>query len=162
MKWDSGLSPSVLMSLHRHKQASTKMHKAALAALCRKMLGMAHSLPKIHFSDESKIVLGGDQKWIWYREGEDNSTVSKSSVKFPPSITELTVIRIDFKSELMLVEESIDNDRYLQNLDHLGCIDVLNEKHGMFGEVLQQDGALAHTSQAVFDWLEENVEIIVN
>jgi hypothetical protein len=37
----------------------------------------------------------------------------------------------------------------MQNMDHLGWI-------------FQHDGATAHASQGTLDWLEENVDIIVD
>jgi hypothetical protein len=101
------------------------------------MLGMTRSVPRIHFSDESRIVLGGEKRWIWYREGEDNPAASISSVKFLPSVMAFAVIGIGFKTDLLLVEGSIETDWYPQNLDHLRFINVLNEKHRMFGWIFQ-------------------------
>jgi hypothetical protein len=124
----------------RRNQALTETHKTARMAFCWKMLGMARSLPKIHFLDESRIDLGGDKRWIWFRKGDDNPAVSISFVKFPPPVMVFAVIGITFKSDLLLVEGSIAIDRYLQNLDRLGDIDVLNAKHVMFGWIFQQDG----------------------
>jgi hypothetical protein len=89
--------------------------------------------------------LGGDKRWIWYREGEDNGSASISSIKFPPSVMIFAVIGIGFQSNFLLVEGSINTDRSLQNCDRLGFIDVLNEKHGMFGWIFQQDGKVVHT-----------------
>jgi hypothetical protein len=63
------------------------------------------------------------------------------------------VIGISFKSDLMIVEGSIDTDQYIQNLDRLGFIKTLNAVHGPFGWIFQQDGAPAHISQRALDWL---------
>jgi hypothetical protein len=97
----------------RHNQALTEAHKAARVVFCWKMLRMADSLPKIHFSDESRSVLGGDKRWTWYREGENNPAASISSVKCPPSVTVFAVVGIGFKSDLLLVDGSIDTDQCL-------------------------------------------------
>jgi hypothetical protein len=55
-----------------------------------------------------------------------------SSIKFPPSIIVFVVIGIGFESDLTLVVGSIHTDQYIQNLDHLGFIESLDEKHGTF------------------------------
>jgi hypothetical protein len=91
-----------------HNQAGIEMHEAVRVALCRKTLSMARFLPKIPFSHELRIVLGGDKRWIWYCEGEDNPAALKLSIKFPPSVMVFAVIGIDFKSDLLFVEGSID------------------------------------------------------
>jgi transposase len=49
----------------RHNQLLTEAHLAGRVEFCRKMLEMPDSLAKIHFSDESRVVLGDDKQWIW-------------------------------------------------------------------------------------------------
>jgi hypothetical protein len=61
------------------------------------------------------------------------------------------VIGIGFKSDLLLVDGTIDTDRYIQNLDRLGFIQALDAGHGTFGWIFQQDGAPAHTSPEALD-----------
>jgi hypothetical protein len=43
------------------------------------------------------------------------------------------VIGIGYKSDLLMVKESINADQYLQNLDQLGFIEAVVQKHGPFG-----------------------------
>jgi hypothetical protein len=62
----------------------------------------------------------------------------------------------------MLVEEGIDTDGCTCNLNRFGFIDALDEMHTIFSWIFQQDGAPAHTSQAVLDWLEESFGMAVN
>jgi hypothetical protein len=71
-----------------------------------------------------------------------------SSIKFLPSITAFSVIGIGFGWDLLLMEGSIETDRYIQNLGRLGFIDALDERHCILGWIFQKDGAPAHTSQA--------------
>jgi hypothetical protein len=72
------------------------------------------------------------------------------------------VIGIVFKSDLLLIEGSVDTDQCIHNLDHLGLIEALNAKYGPFGWIFQCDGAHAHTSQEALAWLEESVDVIVD
>jgi transposase len=52
----------------RHVQLLTDHHIAERVDFCPEYLQMPDSLPLIHFSDESRIVLGDDKRWVWYRQ----------------------------------------------------------------------------------------------
>jgi hypothetical protein len=58
----------------------------------------------------------------------------------------VAVIWIGFKSMFMCVNGSIHSNRDVPNLDRFGFIEALDEKHGTFGWILQQDGAPADTT----------------
>jgi hypothetical protein len=145
----------------RHNQALNDRYTTVQLDFCQKMLKMREDLPKIHFSDGSRVVLEADRQWIWCRSGEDNLGASMSSIKFPPTVIVFAVIGIAFKSDLMLVEGSIDTDRYIQNIDGMSFIKALDAMHEPFSWVIQQAGAPAHISQRALDWLEESVDVIV-
>jgi hypothetical protein len=70
------------------------------------------------------------------------------------------VIGIDYKSDVLFVEESIDADKYIENVSQLGFIEDLNRKHGILQWIFQQDGSPCHTSQNAIDWLEENCDVL--
>jgi hypothetical protein len=72
------------------------------------------------------------------------------------------VIGVGFKSDLLVLDGTIDTDRSLQNIDRLGFITALDVIHGPFGWIFQQDGAPCHTSQIAVDWLEENLDLITD
>jgi hypothetical protein len=115
------------------------------------MLGMPEALPRIHFSDESRVVLGDDKGWIWYPPGEDNPAALIATGKSQPAVMVFAVIGVGYKSDLLMVEGSIDIDRYIQNLDRLGFMSALDQKYGPLGWILQHDGAPSHTSQGALD-----------
>jgi hypothetical protein len=54
-----------------------------------------------------------------------------------------------YKSDLLIVEGSINADWYIQSVDQLGLIDALDQKCGPFGRIFQKDGAriTRHKSQ---------------
>jgi hypothetical protein len=97
------------------------------------MLRIPEYLEKIHSSDESRLVLGYDKSWIWYRYGKDKSAASTSSMKFPPSLMIFVIIGIGFKSYLLLVEGSTDTERYIDIFDLFGFGEALDAKYGPFG-----------------------------
>jgi hypothetical protein len=94
-------------------------------------------LLRIHFSDESRVVLGDDKGWISYRAGEDNPEASIASRKFPESLMVFAIIGVGFKSDMHVVPGIIDADHYIQNIDRLGFIDAIDQKNGLFGWIFQ-------------------------
>jgi hypothetical protein len=56
------------------------------------------------------------------------------------------VIGMGCKSGLLMVERTIDAERYIQSLDGLEFIATLDQKQGPFSWIFQQDGAPSHTS----------------
>jgi hypothetical protein len=145
----------------RHHEILTPRHISHWLAFCQKMLSMREVLPRIHSSDESRVVLGDDKGWIWYRAGEDNPEASIISKKFPKSLMMFAVIGVGFKSDLFVVQGTIDTNQYIQYIDRLGFISTLDEKDGPFGWICQQDGAPCHTFQVALDWPGESVDLIV-
>jgi hypothetical protein len=72
-----------------------------------------------------------------------------------PSVIVLEVIGnsigIGYKSDLLLVEGTINAYRYIQNMDQLEMIDAVDHKHGSFVWIFEQDGAPSCTSQIAMD-----------
>jgi hypothetical protein len=102
----------------RHVQLLTDRHIADRMDLCRKYLQIPDSLPLIHFSDESRIVLGDDNRWVWYRRGENNPSANVSSANFPPSLMVFAVIGIGYKSRLLTVDGTINTESILKIWKH--------------------------------------------
>jgi hypothetical protein len=72
------------------------------------------------------------------------------------------VISVGLKSDLLVVQGTIDTDQYIQNIDRLGFMNTPDEKHVTFGWIVQRDGAPCHASQVALDWLHESVDLIVD
>jgi hypothetical protein len=87
-------------------------------AFCQKMLSMRDVLPRIHFSDESRAVLGDDKGWIWYRTGEEIPEASITSKKFPESLMLFSVIGVGFKSDPIVVQGTPNNFCRLRGSGH--------------------------------------------
>jgi hypothetical protein len=127
----------------RHYQVLTAGHINARMQFCNHWLQphMIPLLPLIHFSDESRFVLRDDKKWVWYRNGEENESAMRHSVKFPKSLMIFAVIGIGFKSDVLIVNRTIDSQKYIENLQNHGIIEQLNQKYGTNNWIFQQDGA---------------------
>jgi transposase len=124
----------------RHDQALTAAHIEDRITFCHKMLRLRDDIPLIHYSDESRFILGDDRRWIWYQRGQENPPASISLTKFPPSVMVFAVIGMGDKSDLLIIEGSIDSDRYVQNLEALGFIEDLDRRYGPMSWIFQQDG----------------------
>jgi hypothetical protein len=124
------------------------------------MLANPEWLPLIHFSDESRFVLGDDKRWVWYGRGEENESATHATQKFAPSVMIFAVIGDGDKSKLLFVERTIDADREIENLNELGFIEELDRSKGFLRWIFQQDGAPCHTSQKALDWIEENCDLL--
>jgi hypothetical protein len=127
-----------------------------------KLPQLPESLDRIRLLDESKLVSGDGQRWIWHRYDENNSRPSMSTVKFPPSLMVLAMTGIRVKSNRFLVEETLNADPDVSNLDGLSFIEVLDAKHGPFAWIFQQEGAPAQASKEVLERSEESVDVIVD
>jgi transposase len=147
----------------RHVQALTEKQIADRITFCRKMLLQNSAvLGCICFSDESRIVLGDDKQWVWYRKGENNPSSNVEIEKFPKALMVFAVIGQGYKSKILFVEGTINADKYMQNINNLQFIEELDQLHGPFQWIFQQDGARCHTAHEVVDWLEESVDLIVD
>jgi hypothetical protein len=70
------------------------------------------------------------------------------------------VIGIGYKSRLLVVDGSINAEKYIENCSTLGFIDELDEQRGQFEWIFQQDGATCHTTADVLDWLEMFCDVL--
>jgi hypothetical protein len=70
------------------------------------------------------------------------------------------VIGPNYKSKLIVVEGTINTEKYIQSLTGLGTFEELDRLHGALNWIFQQDGAPRHTSQMLVDWIEENCDLL--
>jgi hypothetical protein len=124
------------------------------------MLAHPRELSLIHFSDESRFVLGDNKQWVWYRCGEENPSATRPTRKFPPSVMIFGVIGLGSKTKLLFIEGTVDTAKYVENLARLDFMEELDEKYGVLNWIFQQDGAPCHTTQEVIDWMEENCDLL--
>lgn len=146
----------------RHEQKLTPEHIRRRMDFCQKMLGQINVLSKIAFSDESRFVLGSDKKWRWLRRGEEQDGSTVANVKFPQAIMVFGVIGVGYKSKLLIVDSTINTERYIQNCEDVNFISELNALHGTMGWIFMQDGATCHTAEASMDYLEGSCDVIAD
>lgn len=74
--------------------------------------------------------MGDDKQWIWRRYGENNPTSIVATQKFPPAVMIFGAIGIDYKSELVIVETTINSDVYQNILIQSKMIEKMDSLKG--------------------------------
>lgn len=148
----------------QHSQLLSEQQKVNRISFSNTLLTKYHNseidLQAINFSDESRFVLGDDKQWVWRRHGERNPTAVVPQVKFPPSVMIFAVIGRNYKSKLVLVEGSIDSEKYIENIKQSGLISDLDSTLGRGNWIFMQDGATSHTSKTTVQWLQSQCKFI--
>jgi transposase len=138
----------------QHSQSLTKEHKQRRILLCNEILEYPIDVvEKIVCFDESRIGLGDDKRWVWYRRGEDNPSATRTTAKYPPLLMAFVVIMVGFKPKHLIIEWTINAETYRRNIETLVFMDELNQLHGTLQWIFQQDEGPAHTAGSTMAWL---------
>jgi hypothetical protein len=122
----------------RHTKSLTEEHKQKQVLYCNDMLEYPSDVrQKIVFSDESRITLGDEKHWVWYRHGADNPLATRTTAKHPPSHMVFAVIGVGFKSKLLVIERTVNAETCRRNIETLAFMDELNQLHGMLQWIFQ-------------------------
>ena len=146
----------------KHEQHLSEEQIRNRKNFCEKMLQQEFYLDKIAFSDESRFVLGKDNRWIWVRKGDFTKNSIITETKFPQSIMVFGVIANNYKSKLIIVDSSINSEKYISNMEESEFIENMDRLHGKLGWLYMQDGARCHTAQETLDWLESQINVITD
>jgi transposase len=110
---------------------------------------------RVVFSDESRFVLGDDNRWRHIRRGDWNETAFVTKTKFPISVMIWGAIGVGYKSGCIQCSNGVDAEEYQAIVEKSNMIDEMNERYGPFQWFFMQDGATAHTSQDTIDALKK-------
>ena len=146
----------------KHQQELTEKQIQARKIFCQKMLEQKYYLDKIAFSDESRFVFGKDSKWVWMKKGEYTKNSVYESKKFPQSVMVFAIISPGYKSKLVIIDGTVDQECYIRNLIESNFIQEMDEKFGKLGWLFMQDGAKCHTAERTVEWLEQQVDLIID
>jgi len=124
----------------------TEAHKTKRVEWCRQHADF--DWENVVFSDETYIEVNRKVTPVWHKFGA-RPTVSKP--KFSAKIMCWGGVSTRFKSDLAIVEGSMDSNRYIETLK----THFLNKKSksAIKKMIFQQDGASCHTSKATRDFL---------
>jgi transposase len=124
------------------------------------VLSSSVSFDTIIFSDESRICLGPDNRFIWRRYSDNDDSVFSENSKFPPGTLVWGAIGMNYKSPLVLVHGSINSQDYIRILKQSRIFRNLNNLLGHNSYIFQQDGAKCHTSKKTIEYLKKQTRFI--
>jgi hypothetical protein len=77
---------------------------------------------------------------------------ARKTHQHPPAVIVFPVIDVDYKSNLFIIDGSIDGDRYLQNFEDLiSFLEELDRTYGSMGWIFQQNCAPAQRSTSTME-----------
>ena len=108
------------------------------------------------FADESWFLLGRNKRWVWIDKYKKKKKVMQNKVAHPPKIMVWGGIGYNFKTNLVIVEGSLNSDRYLdQIIFGSDLIPDADSRYGIGEWILQQDNAPPHVSRETMDVLNK-------
>ena len=117
---------------------------------------------KLIFSDESRICLGPDNRYIWFQPGEVSDDVYVEYTKAEIGIMVWGAIGKDFKSKLIICPKSVNSYEYQKIIKDSQIVDILNQQHGEGNWYFMQDGAKPHVSHQTLLFLNKRMSLLDN
>ena len=121
----------------------TKVHKDKRIQWCKKHL--KYNWKKVIFSDETYFELGSKKTPVWHKK---DFRPTNPKTKFTTKIMCWGSIGFDFKSNLIIIDGSINSKKYVDMLTPF-FNDEFPDSH-----IFQQDGASCHTSKYTTQYLD--------
>jgi hypothetical protein len=98
----------------------------------------------IVFSDESRLCLDSDRRWMRYPRGQWNPTALKLMTKFPKGVMVWGAIGPGYKSPLIRCSAGVGSEEYLRILRESDVVAQCDQLYGHRQWLFEQDGAPAH------------------
>lgn len=130
--------------------------KTNRTAWCTKHLVEKTDFKKVIFSDESYFRLQCNNRWLWYRSGDDDETVRADKMAHPPSLMVWGGVGWNFKTKLVFIEGTVTAASYITDIiEGSGLVDEANNAFPG-GFCLQQDNARPHTARTTLEYFNNN------
>jgi transposase len=174
-KYDMKISRQTICSLRNHLRFRwTKARNCPLItppqilkrlSFCREGLeGTIDWTRDVMISDESRFGLFDDSRSMWVQRGVYSEHTFHPVPKHNTSIMVWGAIGKEYKSRMIIVEGTLNAERYQNMLRDNGIIDdmvahiALGERQGFF----QQDGAPAHRAKSTTKLFQPQIPLILN
>ena len=138
------------------KQLLTQKQKSQRLLFAESVINSGINTDLIAFSDECRFCQRNDNTWKWYRRNDDTDDVFQQKEKVNKSVMIFAAIGIGFKSNLVIVDGSVDDVEYRRIFQESKICDMLNKKYGDGRFYYMQDGAPAHFSESSRIFLQKN------
>jgi hypothetical protein len=132
---------------HHFKQKVSIPQQFQRLQWCVDLHAMKLDPSKIVFSEESRFVIGDDDRWRYLRRGEWNETAFGTHVKYPASVMIWGAIGANYKSGCVFCSNGVDQAEYQRIIESATLIEDMNARLGENGPYFMQDGASSHTAK---------------
>lgn len=139
------------------RQELTEKQKETRYLFSNSVLANKIDLKKIIFSDESRFCLQNDGNMRWIKKGENENSFFVEKKKYNQGIIVYGAIGIDYKSDLVICENSIDDIEYRNIIERSNMVKSLGENYKEGEYFFMQDGAPAHKSHLIFLYLKKRL-----
>ena len=129
-----------------HRVPLSREHKLSRVIFSKYHLANPQEMKKIVFTDESMICAAPRDKKIWRIPGDYSDQYFLQFTSRPIKRMIWGCIGYNFKSQLILIEGSVNSQSYIKYLLDSNIFSQLNKFYGYDGYIYQQDNAPAHMS----------------
>lgn len=114
----------------------------------------------IIFSDEACFSFKPDNcKW-WIKDDDMSQNTNTNMRKYPFSILIWAAISRDFKSKLIFIDKSVNDERYKKMLIDSKIFKELDIEIGQWEYYFQQDGATCHWTPKVMSYINRKARVL--
>ena len=145
----------------RKRQAFNQNQIAKRIQFCEKQIENAEKWRhNIIITDESRFGMYPDSSRLWLRRGNYNEKTFVSTEKFYPTIMVWAGIGYNYKSQLIILERTLNAESYIQMLEDNHIIEDIKTKNP--GQIMwfQQDGAPAHNSKKTKKYITKLIHLV--
>jgi transposase len=117
---------------------------------------------QVIISDESRFGLYDDSRSMWVQRGVYTERTTRPVPKHDSSIMVWGAIGWNYKSQLIIVQGTLNALRYQDMLGSNNVIEGILHQFGRRNVWFQQDGAPAHRAKSTMKWLARLIRVILN
>jgi hypothetical protein len=136
----------------RRRQKLTEIQRQQCYQFACELINGDLPTENLIFSDESRFCMGPVNRWVRRRRGEYEEGIFAETDKYPRiSIHLWAAIGIGFKSRVVIFEETVNLDVYVEALESSGFLRMADERFGQRQWNFVQNSASCHTSASTLD-----------
>ena len=145
----------------RKRQALTQNQIQKRIEFCEKHLSKYEIWSKqTIISDESRFGLFPDNSKLWLKRGVYNENTFISKEKYTETIMVWGAIGYNYKSKLIIIEESLKSRNYIDMLSKNQIFEDIKKMDIEREVYFQQDGAPAHSAKNTKEFIKSKINLI--
>lgn len=114
----------------------------------------------IVFSDEARFSFRPDHKKWWVQDDDMSVKATTQIRKYPYSTLIWAAIGHNFKSKIIFIDKSVNQERYKEILKQSKIFQDLDQMRKPFNYYFQQDGATYHQTDNVLNFIFKKARVL--